>query len=71
MKDNLTKLRDSMNGKRYCSDINNPNIFVTVVNVHSAANGFQVSFNYGADYNVFVAYRKFLKRYPYEIKEAS
>lgn len=67
---NIMALRASMNGKRFCSDINNPESFVTVINVHPAGGGHQVSFNYGADHNVFVAYQKFIKRYPHELKDA-
>lgn len=68
-KDKITRLRESMNGKRFCSDINNPDTFVRVVNVHSASNGFQVSFNYGELYDVFTAYKKFIKRYPYQLAD--
>lgn len=63
----LCKLRFDLKNKRFCSDINNPNIFVTVVNVCRASRGFQVVFKRGDD-EVFCGYRKFLKRYPYPLK---
>lgn len=65
----LVNLREEMNGQRFCSDINNPDTFVTVINVHPCGGGHQVSFNYGSDYNVFTSYTKFMKRYPHQLKE--
>lgn len=57
-------------GKKFCSDINNPNIFVTAIRICKAANGFQVLFKCGDDgHAVFCGYKKFMKRYSFEIKE--
>lgn len=64
----LCKLRADLINKRFCSDINNPYAFVTVVNVCRAGRGFQVVFKRGDSDPVFCAYTRFLKRYPYELR---
>lgn len=59
-----------LSGKRFCSDINSPDIFVTVHRICKAANGFQVLFKCGENGNqVFCGYKKFLKLYPHELKD--
>lgn len=40
----------------------------TVVNVAAAGSGYQVHFNYGADYDVYCSLGNFRKRYPCRIK---
>lgn len=57
-----------MVGHKYCSDINNPEIFVTVVGVRKRGGGYQVIFNRGMTYNLIAGYKKFMKRYPYELQ---
>lgn len=60
-------LRDAMNGRMYCSDINNPHSFVTVLNVVRASNGFSVLFSAGEGHAVFCGFKRFLKRFPHEV----
>ncbi len=59
--------RDAMNGRMYCSDINNPHAFVTVLNVVRASNGFSVLFSAGEGHAVFCGLKRFLKRFPHEV----
>lgn len=59
--ENVWALRDAMNGQRFCTDINNPHSFVTVVNVCSMGTGFQVVFNRGDSHGLLCGLKKFLK----------
>lgn len=55
-------------GLKFCRDMNNPHVYVTVLRICKAANGFQVLFKYGEDgHPVFCGYQKFIKYYPYEL----
>lgn len=57
-----------LSGKKFYSRPNEPQCYVTVIRICKATNGFQVLFKYGEDgHAVFCGYKKFLKRYPYEV----
>lgn len=60
----LIALRNEMCGKKFSRKPDGSDVAL-VKNIHPHAMGFQVSFNYGAEYDVFVSFRKFIKRYPY------
>lgn len=60
-------LQDSMNERMFCSNINNPHAYVTVLNVVRASNGYSVLFSAGEGHAVFCGYKRFLKRFPHEV----
>lgn len=70
MPDFLTEetMRESMVGKRFCSDINNPSLFVEVVDVSREGSGFRVSAVTNDGWRFGQGRRSFMRNYPYELK---
>ena len=71
MKDLLTleNVTKQLVGKRFCSDINNPEVYVKVLGVNLESNGFRVTAVTSGGRIIGKGRRLFLKHYPHEISE--